>query len=85
MDGRAGRGAPQLRDEAMLKVFAGADPGPLLDERIAWHQAKLEELEGYLSEVRGSEGPRGGERALIAGVGFHRKMVEMMSDLREAA
>ena len=44
--------SPQLRDELMLKVFAGADPEPLLEPRIAHHRAKLEELRGYLELVR---------------------------------
>jgi PadR family transcriptional regulator AphA len=70
---------PQMRDEAMLKVFAGADPEPLRDSRITWHRAKLAELEGYLAEVREAEGWTGGERALIAGVAYHRKMLEMIA------
>jgi DNA-binding PadR family transcriptional regulator len=72
---------PQLRDEAMLKVFAGAEPEPLRSARVAWHQAKLEELEGYLALVSESGGSTGGERALIAGVSYHRKMLEMIGDL----
>ncbi len=72
---------PQIRDEAMLKVFAGADPEPLLASRAGWHRAKLEELEGYLKEVREAEGWTGSERALIAGVMYHRKMLEMMGAL----
>jgi PadR family transcriptional regulator, regulatory protein AphA len=72
---------PQIRDEATLKVFAGADPEPLLASRVDWHQAKLEELEGYLGEVREAEGWTGAERALIAGVTYHRKMLEMMGAL----
>lgn len=39
---------PQLRDEGMLKVFAGADPAPILEERVSWYRARLEALEGYL-------------------------------------
>lgn len=73
---------PQLRDEAMLKVFAGAEPEPLLEVRIAWHRAKLEELEGYLSAVRETGASTGGERALLAGVTYHRKMLEMLGDVR---
>jgi PadR family transcriptional regulator, regulatory protein AphA len=72
---------PQVRDEAMLKVFAGADPEPLRGVRAAWHQAKLEELEGYLEQVREAEGWTGSERALLAGVAYHRKMLEMLKDL----
>jgi DNA-binding PadR family transcriptional regulator len=50
---------PQLRDELMLKVFLGADPAPLLRQRLEWHRTKLEELEGYLERVRDARGPAG--------------------------
>jgi PadR family transcriptional regulator AphA len=73
--------APQIRDEALLKVFAGADPEPLRTSRLEWHRAKLEELEGYLREVRAAEGWAGSERALVAGVTYHRKMLEMIGAL----
>lgn len=89
-EGRAALGAwateptaspPQLRDEHMLKAFAGAPGRPLLDERIAWHREKLAELEGYLEEVRGVEGWEGSERALFAGVAYHRKMLELLDSI----
>ncbi|HYG95699.1 MAG TPA: PadR family transcriptional regulator [Solirubrobacterales bacterium] len=67
---------PQLRDEAILKIFAGADPDSLHDSRVAWHQAKLEELQGYLALVRSGEGFGRSERTLLAGVAYHRKMLE---------
>ncbi|HEX4804901.1 MAG TPA: PadR family transcriptional regulator [Conexibacter sp.] len=76
---------PQLRDEVMLKVFAGADPAPLLPPRRAWHEAKLAELEGYLAIVREAGGPAGPERSLIAGVAYHRKMLEMLDELAAAS
>jgi DNA-binding PadR family transcriptional regulator len=69
---------PQLRDETMLKVFAGAEPLPLLEARAEWHREKLVELEGYLEEVRDAEGWKGSERALVAGLGYHRKMLELL-------
>jgi PadR family transcriptional regulator, regulatory protein AphA len=76
---QAGNAAPpQVRDELMLKVFAGADPGPLLNARKAWHEEKLAELQGYLEEVRGKEEWRPSELALIAGIGYHRKMLELL-------
>ena len=49
----------------MLKVFAGADPEPLAEARLAWHRAKLEELGGYLAAVREVEGYEGSERTLL--------------------
>lgn len=73
--------APQLRDELTLKVFLGADPRPLLEERVGWHQRKLAELEGYLTHVRQSDGPEGIERSLIAGTTYHRMMVELTDTL----
>lgn len=77
---------PQLRDEAMLKVFAGADPAPLMPARRAWHAAKLAELEGYLARVREAGGEAAGaERTLIAGIAYHRKMLEIVTQLTAAA
>jgi PadR family transcriptional regulator AphA len=72
---------PQLRDEAMLKIFAGAEPEPLRGARVAWHEMKLEELEGYLSAVREVGGWTGSERALIAGVTYHRQILKMIDAL----
>jgi PadR family transcriptional regulator, regulatory protein AphA len=72
---------PQVRDEAMLKVFAGGDPSPLLEARAGWHRAKLAELQGYLEEVREAEGWEGSERALVAGVGYHSKMLELLDEV----
>lgn len=72
---------PQLRDEVLLKVFAGADPGPLHGARVAWHQAKLAELQGYLEEVRAAEGFVRSERTLLAGVAYHEKMLELLEML----
>jgi len=76
---------PQLRDELMLKILAGADPWPLLPARRAWHEAKLAELEGLLAHVRESAGQRGPERTLVAGVAYHRKMLEIVDQLSAAA
>lgn len=68
--------APQLRDEVMLRIFLGADPAPLLAERVRWHRTKLAELEGYLEGVRESDGPAGVERSLVAGTEYHRRLLE---------
>jgi PadR family transcriptional regulator, regulatory protein AphA len=76
---------PQLRDETMLKVFAGADPSPLLPPRRVWHEAKLIELEGLLALVREADGPEGPARTLIAGIAYHRKMLEVLDALEAVA
>jgi DNA-binding PadR family transcriptional regulator len=74
--------APQLRDETMLKIFAGADPARLLPAREAWHRQKLAELQGYLEEVRGEEDWRPSQTALLGGVAYHRKMLELLEEAR---
>lgn len=76
--GEATAAPPQIRDELLLKLFAGADPGPLLEARMAWHEEKIAELQGYLDEVRGKDEWRPSELALTAGIGYHRKMLELM-------
>jgi PadR family transcriptional regulator, regulatory protein AphA len=76
---------PQLRDESVLKIFAGADPEGFRESRVAFHRAKLAELEGYLDEVRGCEGMAASERTLVAGVAYHRKMLELIAGLEDPA
>jgi DNA-binding PadR family transcriptional regulator len=76
---------PQLRDEFVLKVYAGADPEALVEERVAWHRDKLAELQGYLDSVRGLKGFEGSERTLVTGLAYHRMMIEMIEALREQA
>ena len=76
--GEATVAPPQIRDELLLKIFAGADPGPLLKARMAWHEEKIAELRGYLDEVRGKDDWAPSELVLTAGIGYHRKMLELM-------
>ncbi|MGE5527457.1 MAG: PadR family transcriptional regulator [Methanosarcina sp.] len=75
---------PQLRDEGMLKVFAGADPVPIAAARRQWHEAKLEELRGYLDKVRESDGFPGSEPTLYAGIAFHEAMLGLLDRLDQA-
>jgi DNA-binding PadR family transcriptional regulator len=72
---------PQLRDEAILKIFAGGDPVALLEQRRSWHEEKLTELEGYLAAVRGEQSWHPSELVLTAGIAYHRKMLEMLDEL----
>jgi PadR family transcriptional regulator, regulatory protein AphA len=73
---------PQVRDELMLKLFLGADPGPLIEERLEWQRAKLTELQGYLDVCREHGGPEGVERSLVAGTAYHRGLIAMLEGLR---
>lgn len=72
---------PQLRDEGMLKTFAGADPRPIRAERAAWHRAKREELEGYLKAVRSTDRYPHSEPVLLAGITYHQAMLEILDRL----
>ncbi len=76
---------PQVRDELVLKVFAGADPRLLTEARVKWHEGKIVELQGYLDEVREAEGWDPSERTLIAGIAYHCKMLELIDSLAAVA
>jgi PadR family transcriptional regulator AphA len=70
---------PQLHDEGILKIFAGADPGQILAAQRDWHMAKLAELRRCLEELRAaSAGPGGPERSLLAGLGYHGALLEQI-------
>jgi DNA-binding PadR family transcriptional regulator len=73
---------PQLKEEAVLKVFAGAEPEPLWESRVAWHREKLEELSSLLDDLRGVEGMELSERTLGIGIGYHEKMLALLESLR---
>jgi PadR family transcriptional regulator, regulatory protein AphA len=78
-----GLAPPQFRDEAVLKVFAGGDPGRLLQARIEWHRTKLEELEATLAEVRAGEALELSERTLLVGIAYEGKMLEMLESFAQ--
>ena len=56
---------PQLREEGVLKIFAGADPIPIFRARCDWHRAKLAELEGYLEAVSGEDPVKGARYQVV--------------------
>jgi PadR family transcriptional regulator, regulatory protein AphA len=72
---------PQLRDELLLKIFAGADPEPLVAARLEWYRTKAEELETYLAAVELAPGWTGPETTLRGGVKYHRKMIEVFEEM----
>ncbi|MDE3069822.1 MAG: helix-turn-helix transcriptional regulator [Acidobacteriota bacterium] len=84
---------PQTRDDGLLKIFAGANPGPLLRARCDWHRDKLAELEGYLAAMRARQRTRtspsssqeqlwrGVELSLRAGIGYHRQLLALTEEL----
>ena len=76
---------PQLKEEAVLKVFAGAESRELWESRVAWHQAKLEELSGYLADLGELEGVEAARRTLVIGIGYTEKMLELLESLAQMA
>ena len=72
---------PQLRDELLLKIFAGADPGPLVASRLVWYQEKADEVEKLLDAVKLAPGWSGPELTLRAGLAYNRRMIEMMEEM----
>ncbi|MBS1885154.1 MAG: PadR family transcriptional regulator [Actinobacteria bacterium] len=69
---------PQLRDELLLKIFAGADPAPLVAGRLAWYREKVTELETYLAAVKLAPGWTGPATVLRAGVAYNRAQIELI-------
>jgi DNA-binding PadR family transcriptional regulator len=76
--------APQLREEGVLKIFAGAEPLPIMQQRREWHRAKLDELEGYLRNVGENEQFEGVRASLMVGTNYHRLLLEAIERFLEA-
>jgi DNA-binding PadR family transcriptional regulator len=75
---------PQIYDEAVLKIFAGADPLPLLHERRRWHVAKIAELQGYLDEQPWEDAQReASERTLRVGLDYHQRHLAAVEGFTE--
>jgi PadR family transcriptional regulator, regulatory protein AphA len=67
---------PQLRDEGVLKLFAGGDPQHYLRARADFYRAKLQELEGYLQACPDEQRFRGVRASLVAGTTYNRLLLE---------
>lgn len=80
---------PQLRDEGVLKLFAGGDPEHYLRARRGFYKDKLEELEGYLQACPDAERYRGVRASLVAGITYNRLLLDaterFMSDQAASA
>lgn len=72
---------PQLRDEGVLKIFAGADPVAVYKARRGWHEDKLRELQGYLDGLVGESASAQALRAtLLAGLTYHRMTLQAIDE-----
>lgn len=72
----------ELRDLGLLKLFFGADPGPLADEQLRAHQRRLESYEEIAAANPGmTEGQR---LALEAGIGHEHEFIRFWESVRRA-
>jgi DNA-binding PadR family transcriptional regulator len=72
-------GLEELRDRGTLKLFFGADPGPLAAAQLEAHRRQLvgyEQLHGGAAQM-----PRGMRLALEAGIGHARESIRFWSQL----
>ncbi|HTA04898.1 MAG TPA: PadR family transcriptional regulator [Solirubrobacteraceae bacterium] len=67
----------ELRDEATLKLFFGADPKALAASQIESHKARLKVYEQLRKRVDGI--PRGQQLALDCGIGHEREFIRFWS------
>lgn len=67
---------PQLRDEGVLKLFAGGDPLVYLRARQAFYGEKLRELEGYLQDCPDEDPWRGVRASLVAGITYNQLLLQ---------
>ncbi len=72
-------GSYQLRDPATLKLFFGADPGPLAEHEVAAHTERLESLEALRERV--AQGPEGWSLALELGISEEHTFIRFWSEL----
>jgi DNA-binding PadR family transcriptional regulator len=73
---------PELRDRALLKIFFGADPGPLATRQLTAHRSKLEEYEQIL-ELGGEHLPKGVRITLEGGIAHEKEWLRFWSRLEE--
>jgi PadR family transcriptional regulator AphA len=74
--------AYELRDAGLLKLFSGADPGPLAEDQLEQHQRRLHSYEALLEGTDLSDGMR---LSLEAGIGHAREYVRFWTRVRDGA
>jgi len=71
---------PELRDIGLLKVFFGADPGPIAVGQLRAHREKLREYTELEQALSGTE-VAGPMTTLRAGIGHEREWIRYWADL----
>ncbi len=74
-------GVYQLRDPAILRLFFGAEPGPLAEHEVKSHREHLATLEARRVNVAG--GPEGWGLALELGIAQEEQFIRFWSELLE--
>ncbi len=64
----------ELRNPGLLKLFFGAEAGPLASAQLAAHSAKLARFE-WMRDQAGEDGPPGPRATLEAGLAHEREWV----------
>jgi len=72
-------GTYQLRDPATLKLFFGAEPGPLAEHEVEAHRERLAGLEDLRERV--AAGPEGWRLALELGISEEQQFIRFWSEL----
>ena len=70
----------ELRDPGLLKLFFGADPGPLAEVQLEAHRRQLCRYE-ELRDAAQSDDPRGPWLTLDAGIGHERVWIRFWSEV----
>jgi DNA-binding PadR family transcriptional regulator len=78
-------GLPELRDPGLLKLFFGAEVGPLAKARREAHARKLAEYEARAATPDDPNAPPGSRLTLDAGIGHEREWVRFWSRLASDA
>jgi len=70
----------ELRDPGLLKLFCGADPGPLAEDQLECHERRL----GLYLGLRGQDQMQEGmQLALQAGIGHEQEYIRFWSQVRD--
>lgn len=75
---------PELRDVGLLKLFFGAEPGPLAAQQLDAHRAKLASYEERQRNLP-AQAPPGPRATLAAGVAHEREWVRYWEEIARSS
>jgi DNA-binding PadR family transcriptional regulator len=71
----------EIRDAGLLKLFFGADPGPLAERQLEAHEEKLRWYETLRDGA--ADAPEGARLTIEAGIGHEREYVRFWKRVRD--